>query len=156
MVVLSTFNSWVRPVMPALRRTSLAIIYVAGWIMAADGFKSNANVKTDASFARGDGAKLVFAQFPSRVPNHLPVLGKQWRRIVRARRGLRMVLHAKNRLGLVSHPLYRLIVEVDAIHLHICRQRFRVHRKPVVLGRDLHPARAEILHRLVGTAMAEL
>ena len=39
---------------------------------------------------------------------------------------------------------------------HLRRQRLRVHGKPMVLRGDFHPARCQILHRLVRAAMAEL
>jgi hypothetical protein len=45
-VVLSAFNSWVRPVIPALRTTSFAINQFNAAIIAADRFKSNVKSET--------------------------------------------------------------------------------------------------------------
>ena len=66
-----------------------------------------------------------------------------------------MILHAKQRLGLVSHSLDGLIVEVEPVHQHVVWQRFRVHRKSVVLRGDFNFARAQILDGLIGAAMAK-
>ncbi len=66
-----------------------------------------------------------------------------------------MILHAKDRPGLVAQALDGLVVQIDAVHRDARSQRFRVHRKAVILRRDFDPAGFQILHRLVRAAMAE-
>ena len=53
---------------------------------------------------------------PSLLFNHVTELREQQRGIVRAGRGLGMVLHAEDRLGLVAHAFDCLIVEIDSIN----------------------------------------
>src|SRR6266404_5068872 len=86
----------------------------------------------------------------------LPEFPEQRRRIMRARRRFWMILHAENRPAPVPHPLHRPVVQIHPVHAHLRRQRIRVHREPVVLRRDFHPARRQVLHRLVRAAMPEL
>src|SRR5438105_3503191 len=131
MVVLSTFNSCVRPVIPALRTTSLAIeITYAKAIIITYRCKSNANVtgrtervlcsvfreletngRRDSRNTKHGTRSLLF--------NHRPELREQRRRIMRARRRLGVILHAENRLRLVMHALDGLVVQIDPVHRHV-------------------------------------
>ena len=88
--------------------------------------------------------------------NQGPEFREQRRRIMRAGRGFGMILHAENRLGLVPHALDRLVVQIDPVHGQLRRQDFGIHGETVVLRRDFDLAGCQILHRLVGAAMAEL
>jgi hypothetical protein len=63
---------------------------------------------------------------------------------------------AEDRRFLVPQPLDGLVVEVDMGHFDICRQRLGIDGETVVLRSDVHFPGAQILHRLVPTAMAEL
>src|SRR6516164_2487504 len=58
-------------------------------------------------------SKELFLDFLS---NHGPKPRKKRRRVMRSRRGLGMVLHAKDGLPFVMQALDRLIVEVDPVH----------------------------------------
>ena len=75
--------------------------------------------------------------------------------IVRSGRGFRMILHAKNRLRFVPHAFHRLVVEIDAVHCHVGRQRFRIDREAMILGSDFDFAGFKIFDRLIAAAMAE-
>ena len=88
--------------------------------------------------------------------DQLAEFAKQAARVVRSRRGFRMILYAEHRLGFVAHALDRLVVEIDAVHRHVAWQRVDVHREAVLLSGDLHSATLEILHRLIGATMAKL
>ena len=67
-----------------------------------------------------------------------------------------MVLNAKDRQALVAHSFHGLIVEVDSIDRNLTGQALWVHRKSMVLGRNLDFARFEIFHWLVGAPVPEL
>ncbi len=88
-----------------------------------------------------------------------------------------MVLHGERRHVHAAQPLERPVVEVPmreldraAVGVHARRRvrgrhdravqtrvpRSRVDREPVVVARDLHPRRAEVLDRLVHAAVPEL
>ena len=75
---------------------------------------------------------------------------------MRTGRRLGMILHTKNRFGLVPHAFDRLVVQVDAIDGDVGRQSSWVHGETVVLRSDFHPAGLLVFHRLIGAAMAEL
>jgi hypothetical protein len=104
-------------------------------------FKSNRNL-----------GKCLFLTPPL---NQRAEFGKQRRRIVRPGRRFGMILHAKNRLGLVAQALDGLIVQIDAVYRDAGRQRFRVHGKTMILRRDFDFAGFQVLHRLVCAAMTE-
>src|SRR6266853_6418140 len=91
----------------------------------------------------------------SRLLDHRAELGKERRRIVRARRSFRVILHAKHRFGFVAQALDGLVVKVDALHCNVHRQRLGVHCESVVLRGNLYSSRAEVLDRLIAAAMAE-
>ena len=67
-----------------------------------------------------------------------------------------MVLHAENRLGTMAQSFDGLVVEVDAVDFDFGRKCRGINGKTVVLGGDLDAAGFQILHRLIGPAMAEL
>src|SRR6266404_5633895 len=93
----------------------------------------------------------------SRVPlHHLHEPPEQIPRIVRPRRRLGVVLHREGRPAAHDEPLAGPVVEVDVRDLRLPPQRLHVHRKPVVLRRDLHLPRREVLHRLIPAVVAEL
>src|SRR5712692_10988820 len=72
------------------------------------------------------------------------------------RRCLRMILHAKHRMRLVTQSLHRSVVQIHMRHLDIRGQRRRIDGEPVVLRRDLDLAGCELLHRMIRAAVAEL
>jgi hypothetical protein len=54
--------------------------------------------------------------------HQLAELAEQTARVVRAGRGLRVVLHAENRKFLVSHSFDGVVVQVDVTDLDILRE----------------------------------
>ena len=74
---------------------------------------------------------------------------------MRAGRSFRMILHAEDRQLLVAHSLDRTVIQIDVRYLHIRRKRVAVDGESVILRSDGHFARAQILYRLIGPAMAE-
>ena len=60
-----------------------------------------------------------------------------------------MILHAKNRLRFVPQTFNGLVVQINAVHGNIGRQRFRVHRETVILRGDFHFAALQIFDRLI-------
>src|SRR5437899_9669954 len=81
---------------------------------------------------------------------------EQMIRVVRTRRGLRMVLDGKRRQLAMTQSLARAVVEID-MGRHPARtlHRFRFHREAVILRGDLHLAGHEILYRMVRAVMPE-
>ena len=67
-----------------------------------------------------------------------------------------MVLHTENRLGSMAQAFDGLVVKIDTIDLGFVRKCRRIYCKTVVLGGDLNATGFQILHRLIGAAMAEL
>src|SRR6266404_3147162 len=93
----------------------------------------------------------------SRVPlHHLHEPPEQIPRIVRPRRCLGVVLHRERRLPFHRKPLAGAVVQVDVRDLRLPTQRLHVDREPVVLRRDLHLPRRQVLHRLIPAMVAEL
>ena len=95
---------------------------------------------------------------------------EQVARVVRARAGLRVVLDRRARDVPQDQALDRAVVEVEMGELGGAELRLPahrlvgldprlavgpLHREPVVLRRDLDPARIEILHRVVRAPVAE-
>ncbi len=71
-------------------------------------------------------------------------------RIVRAGRSFRMILHAEQRQRTVAHAFVRLIIQIHVSNFHVVRRkRFRVDREAVILRRDFHLPRQQILYRMV-------
>ena len=75
---------------------------------------------------------------------------------MRPGRGFGMILDAEDRGLAMAHALHGAIVEIDVRDLHIGREGIRVHGEAVILSRDGHFARAEVLHRLIAAMMPEL
>src|SRR5512138_319413 len=63
-VVFATFNSWMRPVIPALRRTSFAINYFGKAIIASDRSKSNGFLESILTMNPGENKAQKFISFP--------------------------------------------------------------------------------------------
>src|SRR5208282_2363117 len=80
---------------------------------------------------------------------------EQVARVVRARRGLRMVLYREKRRAQAAQSLDGLIVEIDVRKRGASRHGFGVNRETVVLRGDLDAARAQIHHRMIRAVMAE-
>ena len=75
---------------------------------------------------------------------------------MRSRRGFRVILHAEYRLLFMPQTFHRLVVQINAVHRHIRRQRIGINGKTMVLGGDLHPAGIQILDWLIASAMTKL
>ena len=74
---------------------------------------------------------------------------------MRARRSLRMILHAVNWFGLVAKPFHRLVIQVDPGHCDVGGQRLCIHRESVILRGDFNLPGFQIFHRLISAAMAK-
>lgn len=98
-----------------------------------------------------DNGRPARCQSPSRR-DHLPELGEEILRIVRTGTEFGMVLHGERGKRLVADALNRAVVEVDVRHFQAVRQLFAHHGEIVVLARDLHIARRE----MVATVVPEL
>src|SRR5215471_15317080 len=61
-------------------------------------------------------------QTASTFLQHLAKLCKQRRRVMRARRRFGVILHAEDRLRLVMHAFYGLIIQIDPIHRDVGRK----------------------------------
>src|SRR5687768_2988554 len=93
---------------------------------------------------------------PLPLIHHRDEVTEQIERVVRPRRGLRMVLNSHGRLAAMAEPLQSLIVEIDVGVLDVVlTERVRIDGESVILRGDLHPAGAQILHRMVAAAMSE-
>src|SRR5690348_9560785 len=82
---------------------------------------------------------------------------EQVARIVRPRRGLRMVLDAE--YGVISEPetLERLVVEIDVRDLGLAgAERIGIDREAMIMAGDLDLAGQLVPYRVIGAAMAEL
>ena len=93
---------------------------------------------------------------PALPLHHLDEPPEQIVAVARARARLGMVLHGKRRPIGAGQPLVRAVEQRHMRHLRSRRQRLRIDGKAVVLAGDLHLAGRQILHRLVGAAMAAL
>src|SRR5579864_587914 len=76
--------------------------------------------------------------------------------VVRPRRCLRMILHREHGPLLVAKPLDGSVVQIDVSDFDVVRKRCRVHGKAMILRRDFDLASLQLLHRVVGAAVAEL
>ena len=79
---------------------------------------------------------------------------KQFLRIVRTGRSLRVILHAEGRKLPVPYAFNRVVVQIDMSEFETIRQIRE--RKVVILARDRHASRPDILHRMIASVMAEL
>src|SRR5687767_9743296 len=77
-------------------------------------------------------------------------------RVVRSRRRLGVVLHREHGPLAMPHALARVVVEVQVRRLPAARRHGGgVDGEVVVLRRDLHAARRDVLHRMIGAVVAE-
>ena len=68
-----------------------------------------------------------------------------------------MVLHGEDRQIAVGHPLHRAVVQVAMGDLELgTREGLGLDGEPVVLRRDVHATRAQVLDGLVPAPVAEL
>ena len=67
-----------------------------------------------------------------------------------------MILHAEGRQLAMPHAFDRAVVQIAVRHFEATRQILLGHGEAVILRRDLDSPGFQILHRLVGAAMAEL
>ncbi len=74
---------------------------------------------------------------------------------MRAGRGFGMILHGKNRFGLVAETFNGSIVEIDAVHNDVGRKRGWVNCEAVVLSGNFDTAGFKVFHRLIPTPMAK-
>ena len=82
--------------------------------------------------------------------------------VMRPGRGLRVVLHSKDRFGAVAKPFYRSVVHVDVRDLELRGSRNvfilgRVgsrYREAMVLRRDQHAPRRQLFHRVISASVA--
>jgi hypothetical protein len=78
-------------------------------------------------------------------------------RIMRAGRGLGVILHAEHGMTAVAKALQRLVVEIHVRELDLAlRERIRVNCETVIVRGNLHLAGDAVEHGLVGAAVAEL
>src|SRR5262245_56941594 len=77
--------------------------------------------------------------------------------VVRSRRCLRMVLHAKDRELAMTEPLIRSVIQVGMCDFNgPVIEGIRIDRKSMILRGDFNFSRQKIFHRVVCTAVAEL
>ena len=88
--------------------------------------------------------------------HELAELGEEVLAVVRAGRGLGVVLDAEDRQARVAEAFEGLVVEVDVAGLDVGGQGRGVDGEAVVLGGDLDLAGALVADRVVGAAVAEL
>ena len=83
-------------------------------------------------------------------------LVEQFRRVVRPRRSLRVILDREHRTVPQTEPRDRAIIQMDPRDDAPRRlQRLPIDREPVILARDRHATGLRIQHRLVRAAMPE-
>src|SRR5213595_2082193 len=94
---------------------------------------------------------------PPAFLHHLGKSLKQVRRVVRAGRRLRVILHAEEWQRFVAQAFERLVVQVHVGERDFARlERIRIDSETVVLRRDFHLLRFQIQHRMVPAVVAEL
>ena len=90
-------------------------------------------------------------------PYQLHEVVEQIVRIVRAGRGLGVILDAEDRLVAMAETFQRLVVQVDVRELDfVLVERVGVHREAVIVRGDLHFVRDLVQHRMIRAAMSEL
>ncbi len=93
---------------------------------------------------------------PGVLINQFGKLAEKVVRVVRAGRGLGMILHAENGMIAMPHSLDGLVVQINVCDFHVRRQRVRIDGEAVILRRDRDAPGRQVLHRLVATVMPEL
>src|SRR5579862_249353 len=91
-----------------------------------------------------------------RFINQFGELGEEVFGVVRAGRGLGVVLDAEYRVFAVPHSLDGLVVQIDVRDFDVGGERVRVDREPVVLRGDCDAPALQILHGLVASVVPEL
>ena len=66
-----------------------------------------------------------------------------------------MILNGKRWMRPVPQPLDRGVIQIDVRHLYVGGERPWIDGEAVILRRDLHLARFQLLHRMIGAAVAE-
>ena len=69
---------------------------------------------------------------------------------------LGMILDRKSGIFPVPHPLQAAVIEIDVGDLDILGQAVRINIKSVILRGDFHPARGQVLDRLIAAPVAKL
>src|SRR5438105_13703208 len=88
--------------------------------------------------------------------HHVRELREQVVRIVRARRGFRVILHAEQGHLLVTHAFIGVIVQIHMRDFHVARRkRIGIYGKTMILRRDFHLLGQQIFHRMIRAVMAE-
>src|SRR3954463_13874668 len=78
-------------------------------------------------------------------------------RIVRPRRCFRMVLHAEQRQVAMPQSLQRAVIQIDMrLDDLTVRERIWVNGKVMIVRRDLHLLRLQLLHRMIAAVVSEL
>src|SRR5260370_3275856 len=75
--------------------------------------------------------------------------------VLRSRTGLRMVLHGEDRLALNSQSFIATVEQRHMRHLDVLGQGLGDHAEAVVLAGDLDLAGLDVLHGMIGAAMAD-
>ena len=105
-----------------------------------------------------NAVKVVAARHRYLVLRHeFDEIVEQIMRIVRTRRGFRVILHAEHRLAAVAEAFQRLVVQIHVRDFDVARvERIRIHREAVIVRGDLDALRQLVDHRMIGAAMPEL
>jgi hypothetical protein len=89
--------------------------------------------------------------------HHVGELGEEIVRIMRPGRSLGMVLNAEERQFFVAHAFVGVVVEIKVRDFDVAgRQRIGIDAETVILGGDFDFLGQQVLHRVIGTMMAEL
>ena len=74
---------------------------------------------------------------------------------MRPRRGLRMILNAKDRLFPMRQTFHSFVIQINPIHFDIIRKSASIERKSMVLGGNFYLSRREMLDRLIRSPVAK-
>ena len=97
------------------------------------------------------------AWLASVLVHHSGEFFKQVEGVVRAGRGFRMILDAKERLAPMPEAFKSLVVQVEVGEFHFARGKgIRIDTEAVILGGDFHPVAELVQNRMVAAAMPEL
>src|SRR5580700_8768553 len=102
-----------------------------------------------------DFGLATISPFP--LLHHRHEIFKQIMRVMRPRRGLRVILHAEQRQVPVPQAFESRVVQVDVRQLNFTfRQRIRIDREVVVMRCDLDLTALQLLYRMIPTVVAKL
>src|ERR1035437_10397449 len=100
---------------------------------------------------------FVPSSSPFPLLHHLGELLEQIMRIMRSRRSLRVILHAKQRQIPVPQSLERLVIQVDMGQLNFTvGQRIRIDGEVVVVRGDLDLSGLQLFYRMVPAVVPKL